>query len=38
MGLVVTVRSLLESAIEWGFVDRARTRDLLDKLAREMAR
>jgi hypothetical protein len=38
MGLVATVRSLLESAIERGLVDEGGARDLLDKLAGEMAR
>jgi hypothetical protein len=38
MGLVVTIRSLLESAIERKLVDRAAARELLDKLAGEMAR
>jgi hypothetical protein len=32
MGLVVTVRSLLESAVEWGVVDWAQARALLEKL------
>jgi hypothetical protein len=35
--LVVTIRSLLESAIERGLVDETGARELLDKLAREMA-
>jgi hypothetical protein len=36
MGLVVTVRSLLESAIERGLVDRAGARTLLDGLIGEI--
>jgi hypothetical protein len=36
MGLVVTVRSLLESAIERGMVDRAQARALLEGLVGEI--
>jgi hypothetical protein len=38
MGLVVTVRSLLESAIEQGMVDEGGAKELLKTLAGELGR